>query len=86
MAKRSQNAWSVVVLSYFYLFKYSLIFPGTKERECLENDKAIVEKIHNQVRERQLAKEKVTKEAEAADKEAEEKDEDIVSEPSSTSE
>ena len=44
MAKRSQNAWSVVVLSDFYFFKYSLTFPGTKERECLENDKAIVEK------------------------------------------
>lgn len=90
MAKRSEKAWSVGVLSYFYLFKYSLTFPGTEERECLEKvfdvvvNKEMVEKIHKEKRERQAAKEKAILEADAADKEAEEKTNDIVSEPNST--
>ena len=73
------------------MFKYSLTFPGTAERECLGklfdvvHNRANVEKLHNQLRERQLAKENAIKEAQSADKETKEKDEDIVSEPNSTS-
>ena len=79
------------VVTYFYLFKYSLTFPGTAERECLEklfdvvDNRANVEKLHNQLRERQLAEENAIKEAKSADKETKEKDDDIVFEPNSTS-
>ena len=91
MAKRSQNAWSVGFLSCVYLFKYSLTFPGTAERECIEklfdvvDNRANVEKLHNQLRKRQLAEEDAMKEAKSADKETKEKDDDIVFEPNSTS-
>ena len=91
MAKRSQNAWSVGFLSCVYLFKYSLTFPGTAERECIEklfdvvDNKANVEKLHNELRERQLANENAIKMVNSADKDAKEKNTDIVSEPNSTS-
>ena len=91
MAKRSQNAWSVGFLSCVYLFKYSLTFPGTEEKECLEklfdvvDNNANLEKLHNQLRERQLAKENPIKEAKSAGKEAKKKDNDIVGDPNSTS-
>ena len=91
MAKRSQNAWSVGFLSCVYLFKYSLTFPGTEEKECLEklfdvvDNNANLEKLHNQLRERQLAKENAIKEAKSAGKEAKKKDNDIVGDPNSTS-
>ena len=86
-----QKTWRLGVVTYFYLFKYSLTFPGTAERECLEklfdvvDNRANVEKLHNQLRERQLAKENAIKEAKSADKETKEKDDDIVFEPNSTS-
>ena len=86
MAKRS-----VGFLSCVYLFKYSLTFPGTKEKECLEklfdvvDNNANLEKLHNQLRERHFTKENAIKEAKSADKEAKEKDTDIVSDPNSTS-
>ena len=91
MAKRSQNAWSVGFLSCVYLFKYSLTFPGTAERDCNEklfdvvDNRANVEKLHNQLRERQLAEENTIEEAKSADEESKKKDDDIVSEPDSTS-
>ena len=91
MAKRSQNAWSVGFLSCVYLFKYSLTFPGTAQRECHEklfdvvDNRANVDKLHNQLRARQLAEENAIKEAKSADKETKEKDDDIVFEPNSTS-
>ena len=91
MAKRSQNAWSVGFLSCVYLFKYSLTFPGTEEKECLEklfdvvDNNANLEKLHNKLRERQLAKENSIKEAKSAGKEAKKKDNDIVGDPNSTS-
>ena len=91
MAKRSQNAWSVGFLSCVYLFKYSLTFPGTEEKECLEklfdvvDNNANLEKLHNQLRERQIAKENAIKEAKSAGKEAKKKDNDIVGDPNSTS-
>ena len=73
------------------MFKYSLTFPGTEEKECLEklfdvvDNNANLEKLHNQLRERQIAKENAIKEAKSADKETKEKDDDIVFEPNSTS-
>ena len=91
MAKRSQNAWSVGFLSCVYLFKYSLTFPGTEEKECLEklfdvvDNNANLKKLHNQLRERQIAKENAIKEAKSAGKEAKKKDNDIVGDPKSTS-
>ena len=91
MAKRSRKAWSVGFISCVYLFKYSLTFPGTEEKECLEklfdvvDNNANLEKLHNQLRERQLAEENAIKEAKSADKETKEKDDDIVFEPNSTS-
>ena len=91
MAKRSQNAWSVGFLSCVYLFKYSLTFPGTAERECIEklfdvvDNRANVEKLYDQLRERQLAEENAIKEAKSAGKEAKKKDNDIVGDPNSTS-
>ena len=86
-----QKTWRLGVVTYFYLFKYSLTFPGTEEKECLEklfdvvDNNANLEKLHNQLRERQLTKENTIKEAKSADKEAKEKDNDIVSDPNSTS-
>ena len=86
-----QKAWRLGVVTYFYLFKYSLTFPGTAERECLEklfdvvDNRANVEKLHNELRERQLANENAIKMANSADKDAKEKNTDIVSEPNSTS-